>query len=377
MKKIKLLTTFVLLLSCLQSGDAQTWVDSLDAYAREVYLPAAKYRWSWQNASLLSVMVKQYDKSAPSEQKIYFDYVKQAMDKTYGKANGKSPNAVASGLGMAFLYRVTGDEKYKLKCDKIFNEYLQTRRTAEGAVSHLSFTLQLWDDTVFMIGEFLLGMYRATGDEKYLDELATQIKLHRDKLLDEEWGLWYHGWDSDAKSRCTFCGQWNWPDKTTGKSPELWGRGNGWVIVSLSDALREIPKDNIHWNEFAGYLKEMVQRLPELQDKKTGHWYQLPVRNNDPENYIESSCTAMFAYGINSALDLGIVTGNDFNTSADLAYQGLRKYSMRQSGNYVTTMNVCKGTCIGNKNYYFNRKTKREKPSGIAMFLNFGLSYKP
>jgi unsaturated rhamnogalacturonyl hydrolase len=360
-----------------QIVNSKTWADSLDAYAREVYLPANKYRWTWQNASLLSVMVKQYDRVAVSERKKYFDYIEQAMHKTYNKARGKSPNSVASGLGMAFLYRITKDEKYKLKCDKIFNEYKQIRRTTEGAVSHLSFTTQLWDDTVFMIGEFLLEMYKATGDEMYLDELVLQTKLHRDKLLNEEWGLWVHGWDSDGKSRCTFCGQWGWPDKATGRSSELWGRGTGWIVVTLSDVLKAIPENNKHRNDLESYLKEMITRLPEWQDKVTGHWYQLPVRNSDNENYIESSCTAMFAYGIATAIDMGIVSDLKYKTSVDAAYNGLRKYSLiSYSEKYLKTKNVCKGTCIGDKDYYLNRKTKREKPSGVAMLLNFGLSYK-
>jgi unsaturated rhamnogalacturonyl hydrolase len=355
----------------------QTWVDSLDAYAREKYLPAKKYRWTWQNASLLSVMVKQYDVSDVSERKKYFDYIETAMNKTYNKARGKSPNSVASGLGMAFLYRITKDEKYKLKCEKIYNEYLQIRRTKEGAVSHLSFTTQLWDDTVFMIGEFLLEMYRATGDEKYLDELVLQINLHRDKLHDQSWGLWVHGWDEDAKSRCTFCGQWGWPDKNTGRSVELWGMGNGWIVVMLSDMMRIIPANHKHRKTLEGYLTEMIVRLPELQDEKTGHWYQLPARKEEKGNYIESSCTAMFAYGINTAVELGLVKNTEYSNSVKLAYDGLRKHSLLQySDKYLKTKNVCKGTCIGDKNYYFNRKTKREKPSGIAMFINFGLSYK-
>jgi len=361
----------------IQSGYSQTWTDSLDAYAREVYLPAKNYRWSWQNASLLNVMVKQYEQRSESDKKKYLEYVEEAMNKTYDKARGKSPNAVASGLGMAFLYRIKGEEKYKLKCDKIFNEYLQIRRTESGAVSHLSFTTQLWDDTVFMIGEFLLEMYRATGDEKYLDELVLQIRLHREKLLDKEWDLWVHGWDADAKSRCTFCGQWGWPDKSTGRSEELWGRGNGWIVVTLSDALQIVPEGNKHRKELEGYLKEMIVRLPELQDEKTGHWFQLPIRNNDKDNYIESSATAMFAYGINTAVQLGIVIDAKYKASVGNAYIGLRSYSMVNDGKYLKTKNVCKGTCIGDKNYYFNRRTKREKPSGIAMFINFGLSYKP
>jgi unsaturated rhamnogalacturonyl hydrolase len=367
---------FIALAGFMIPCSAQTWVDTLDHYARESFLPASHYNWNWVDAALLNTMIKEYDQKPELQKQIYLGYVKKAMDKTYAVANGKTPNSVASGAGLAFLYRVTMDEKYKRKADKVYKDYMQIRRTKEGAVSHLQFWTELWDDTIFMIGEFLLNMYRATGDEKYLNELTKQVRLHRDKLRDTEWGLWHHGWDSDDKGHCMFCSQPNWPDKTTRVSSEMWGRGNGWIVVTLSDALEIIPKRNPLWIEMAGYLKEMIQRLPELQDPKTGHWYQLPVRNTDSKNFIESSSTAMFAYGITIALDQGVVSGEPYKNSIKLAYQGLREYSIIPvSHKYLTTQNICTGTCIGDKNYYFKRGVKKGKPYGIGMFIQFGEKY--
>lgn len=184
MRKIRIAIILFMLIFC-QHTQAQTWTDSMDMYAREKFMPPAKFQWKWQKAALLSVMVKQYDKSDSSKQKFYFDYIKKSMDKTYHIANGKIPNAVASGLGMAFLARVTKDEKYISACQKIFNDYLKMKRTADGGVSHLPKNIELWDDTIFMVGEFLIEMYRATGDEKYIDELFKQITIHRSKLQDK------------------------------------------------------------------------------------------------------------------------------------------------------------------------------------------------
>ncbi|HPH88316.1 MAG TPA: hypothetical protein PKV76_07565, partial [Chitinophagales bacterium] len=56
--------------------------------------------------------------------------------------------------------------------------------------------------------------------------------------------------------------------------------------------------------------------------------------------------------------------------------KGLRNYSIMQiDEKYITTKNVCKGTCIGDKAYYLKRKVKNEKPYSIGMFINFGRSY--
>ena len=362
------------LLSC--SLSAQTWVDSVETYAMQSYLPASKYTWCWQHSAFLNTMVKRYDQVAEEEKQKYYDYVLQAMNKSKGMADGRSPNRVASGLGMAFLYEKTGDEFYKAKCDKIYRQYLKINRTADGAVSHLPLSLELWDDTVFMIGQFFIAMYRATGEQKYLDEFALQLRLHREKLLDKEWGLWYHGWDANDKDGVPyFCGQMGWPDDETRLSGEFWGRGNGWIYVTLSDALVVIPRDNPMWDEFAGYLKEMLEHLPELQDTETGHWYQLPVRKDDPENWIESSCTAMFAYGMITALKHGIVDDDRFVKSTELAYNGLRKYSTEAAGNGLTCTNVCTGTCIGDKDYYLKRGVQKGRPFGLGMFIQFGMLY--
>ena len=374
MRKTILLLLFII---SVQQNFAQTWVDSLDMYAREKYMPPSKFNWTWMKASLVYTMVKQYDNiSDENQKKNYLDFVKTAMDKTYKQANGKVPNAVASGLGMAFLYRVTKDIKYKKACDKIYTDYLKIKRTKDGAVSHLPAHRELWDDTVFMIGQFLMELYKATGDEKYIDELFKQISLHREKLQDSTTGLWVHGWDSDYKGHFSFGSQLNWANKTTGKSAEIWGRGNGWVVVTMADLLQTMPKNNPNWNELAGYLKEMIVNLPQLQDKATGHWFQLTARPDEPENYIESSSTAMFSYGISKALQLDLVTDAAYKNSIELAYKGLRNYSILQiDEKYITTKNVCKGTCIGDKEYYLKRKVKNEKPYSIGMFINFGRSY--
>ena len=357
-------------------GYGQTWADTLDNYARLSYLPASRYQWTWQDAALLNTMVKEYDTSPTDRKPVYLNYIKKAMNKTHIMANGRTPNDVASGLGLAFLYKETKDKKYLLRAEKVYADYLKIRRTDEGGVSHLSLWTELWDDTVFMIGEYLLAMYQATGDEKYLGEFAKQVRIHRGKLQDKQTGLWYHGWDSDNKDHCMFCSQTHWPDKTTRLSHEKWGRGNGWIVVTLSDALDVIPASSPMWSEMAGYLKEMIVHLPEYQDKKTGHWYQLPERHDDPDNYIESSCTAMFGYGIANALRHKIVSDNIYDHSIRMAFEGLRQYSMSPIGDaYLTPTNVCTGTCIGDKNYYFKRAKQKGKPYGVGMFIQFYMAY--
>ncbi len=358
------------------TAQSQTWTDSMDIYVRTKYMPPLKNQWSWQRAALLKAITEQYNNTNENDKKLYLNYMIRAVKKVKGAANGRTPNAVASGLGVAFVARVTGDATYKSIAEKVFEQYQKINRTSNGGVSHLANYKELWDDTIFMVGIFLQEMYLLTNDEKYIDELVFQIDAHREKLLDPKFGLWYHGWDDDDKGRCNICGEAGWSKDPEHRSQEFWGRGNGWVVVTLSQTINVLPKSHPKREKLASYLKEMVVNLPQLQDTATGHWFQLPIRTTDPKNYIESSCTAMFAYGISSALKLGIVSSNEYQKCVDRAYIGLRKHSIQKTNkNFLTTKNVCKGTCIGSKDYYLNRRAKSQKPFGLGMFILFGRSY--
>ena len=105
------------------------------------------------------------------------------------------PLIVASGLGMAFLARQKEDDKYLEKANQIFIDYKRIPVALNGGVSHRPNTIELWDDTVYMIGIYLKEMYQLTDDTKYLDIWMEQFLAHKEKLQDEKWGLWVHGYE--------------------------------------------------------------------------------------------------------------------------------------------------------------------------------------
>lgn len=296
------------------------------------------------------------------------------MDKTWNDANGLHPNAVASGHGMAFLARITDDPKYKEKADKIYADYLTTPRTKVGGVSHRTETVELWDDTVYMLSMYLLEMYRYTGDDKYLKEFHDQFLLHKEKLADKKWGLWVHGYDDDNDDYKDRCCQLNWAQMTPQRtSIEFWGRGNGWVVMAIADALKTVPANSPYFKTFARELREITKKLPKLQDEETGMWYQLPIYPDHKDNYPESSCTAMFAYGIAIGIDLEVLNRKQFLPVVEKAWSGLKKHASRTEGNYVIPTKVCEGTCIGDRAYYFGRKTKEGVNYAIGAYIMLGL----
>ena len=366
---------FLLLFSPALLG--QNWIDSLDLHGRQVYMPANKYKWDWGQATFLNSLIHLYNAKPASEKGVYLTYLKKAMEVTYDVSNGKHPNALASGHAMAFLARITGEERYKKKANELYADYLKTPRTSNGGVSHRVETEELWDDTIYMLSMYMLEMYRLSHDEKYIDELAFQVKAHSEKLAFERTGLWVHGWDSDAIDYDDKCSIIGWADPITRKSSEYWGRANGWIGMALVDILETIPQNSKHREAFVLELKNLLRLLPVLQNKETGHWYQILDAGDNPANFQESSCTAMFGYAMLKGIRLGILPKQPYQASAELAYQGIKKYSLEKvaNGPYLTPKNISGGTCIGYKSYYFNRPNVSGTGYGIASFIMFGLEY--
>lgn len=373
MKKTGLLSISLLLCVVLE---AQSWVDSVDRHGREVFMPADKYKWDWGQATFLNSLIHLYNTKPAAEKQVYLSYIKTAMDATYAVANGKHPNAVASAHGMAFLARVTGEKKYLDKSNQIYAEYLQVPRAPNGGVSHRAETVELWDDTVYMLNMFLLEMYRLTGDEKYIADFVAQFNAHNEKLTDEKSGLWVHGWDADNEDYNDGCSIMGWPDKTTRKSSQIWARGNGWVGMALADALETVTRSSKFWKPLEKAFIHYVTVVAPLQNPETGHWYQLVTLPENPENFEESSCTAMFAYTITKGLQLKILDKKKYGTRADKAYAGLRSLSLKNGGNaYLIPSRVSGGTCVGDEHYYLTRKITEGTGFGYGSFIMFGLAY--
>lgn len=373
MKRIPVLCIALFLYTASYS---QSWVDSVDKHGRDVYMPADKYKWDWGQATFLNALVHLYNSKTAADKKMYFDYIKTAMDATYAVANGKHPNAVASAHGMAFLARITGDRKYLDKSNEIYAQYLQVPRSPNGGVSHRAETVELWDDTVYMLNMFLLEMYRLTGDEKYIADFVEQFNAHNEKLTDPASGLWVHGWDADNIDYNDGCSIMGWPDKTTRKSSQIWARGNGWVGMALSDALETIAKNSRYRKPLEKAFLHYVESIAPWQDKGSGHWYQLITMPENPKNFLESSCTAMFAYTITKGLQLKLLNPKKYAPMVDKAYKGLREMSLaRADGAYLLPARVSGGTCVGDENYYLTRKITEGTGFGYGSFIMFGLAY--
>jgi unsaturated rhamnogalacturonyl hydrolase len=205
----------------------------------------------------------------------------------------------------------------------------------------------VWPDDLYMGGLFLIRYSQYTGDRKYLDDAAQNI-IHQAALEQDSDGLWFHGYFVKAKQH----------------SPYKWGRGNGWVTMTLVEALSAMPKNDPLRPQLLAILRKQIEGLKKVQ-APDGMWRQILDK---PELWEETSCTAMFAYGIARAVNRGWIDASNMAV-ARKAFAALAKR--------VTPDGAVLGTCQGTNismdlNYYINRERPDDDPHGRGPIMLAG-----
>ncbi|MBQ9612266.1 MAG: glycoside hydrolase family 88 protein [Lachnospiraceae bacterium] len=193
-------------------------------------------------------------------------------------------NICAMGHCLLTLYKATGDERYLQillsKIDYIRNDAL---RFGDHVLQHTvsadnDFPEQAWADTLFMAAYLLLRTGIELNDADMIDDALNQYYWHIHYLQDPASGLWYHGYNNINKDHM---------------SGIYWGRANAWAAYTMSQVGVILPKAYLYpkYMDIAGSLNEQLSALKALQTEN-GLWRTVL---NDPESYEEISASAGIA----------------------------------------------------------------------------------
>ncbi len=206
----------------------------------------------------------------------------------------------------------------------------------------------VWADDLYMGIPFLAKYAKMTNNDAVFDDAANQIIQYHDMLWNKEMQLFHHCYYADINEKGT----------------AHWGRSNGWVIVAQVMLLEQLPVNHPKRNELIQILKEQIKGLSRYQDKD-GLWHQLLDK---PDSYPETSCTAMFVYGIAKAVNEGWVD-KDYMDVAECGWNGLKSMLDKD----CNLQNVCMGTGIRqSQSYYYNRPTHVNGHHALGAFLLAG-----
>jgi len=190
----------------------------------------------------------------------------------------------------------------------------------------------LWPDDLYMGGVFLVRWGVYNHDQKFIEDAANNI-IHQAALEADTDGIWFHGYfEADKKH-----------------APFKWGRGNGWVTVTLVETLSALDEKSPLRPKLVEILKAQVEGLKKVQ-APDGMWRQVLDK---PELWEETSCTAMFAYGIARAVNRGWLDAADMEV-ARKAFAGIAKYVTADG----SVNGTCLGTNIGQDLDYYNKRTQ-------------------
>ena len=199
------------------------------------------------------------------------------------------------------------------------------------------------------------------------DEAVHQIELIYKHTKDPKTGLLYHGWD-ESKSLV-------WANPETGTSPEFWGRGIGWYMMALVDVLGYMPEDHPERATVINILKELSASLAKFQDPKTGLWWQVVDKIEKPGNWIETSCSAMYAYAFAKGNKNGYLP-DEYMEKAKTAFNALIDGYVYFDDNhhFYLTRTVKVGTLNtkhsdGSYDYYINVDCRINDFKGTNAFL--------
>lgn len=138
--------------------------------------------------------------------------------------------------------------------------------------------------------------------------------------------------------------------------------------MTLVDTLDVLPPHAQGRTELIRIVRSLVKDLARDQDPQTGLWYQLVDKTKLPQNWTETSSSAMFTYVIDVAVKRGYVSSK-FHAVAEKGYSGvLGRMSLGPDG-LTNLSGICEGTNVGNLQYYLDRKRNTNDLHGLGAFL--------
>jgi len=198
------------------------------------------------------------------------------------------------------------------------------------------YAYQVWLDGIFMGLPFrcLTASTQLKPKEavKIYDDAVNQLKITYERTLDAKTGLNRHAYD---ETRSTF-----WADKETGLSQHCWGRAQGWYSMALIEVLDALPAGYQRRGEVIQLLQKDLDAIIKWQDKKTGTWYQVMDAPGREGNYLESTCTAMFAYVLLKAYNKGYL-GTKYRDAGVKAYKGIINNMIRVNEDKTISLTNC------------------------------------
>ncbi|MCH5307227.1 MAG: glycoside hydrolase family 88 protein [Prevotella sp.] len=286
---------------------------------------AKEPKWSYVMGIELEAMLDTYLKYGGDDIRRYCQEYTDTMIYANGNIRGfkledYNLDNIRTGHFVARMYQQWPEQK-NLQAMQLMMKQLrnQPRTDVDKVYWHKAiYSYQVWLDGIFMGLPFYTLTARdllpAKEAQKIYDDAVNQISITYQRTYDPQTGLNRHAYD---ETRDMF-----WADKETGLSQHCWGRAQGWYSMALIELLDALPQNYGRRSELIDLLQKDLDAIIKWQDKKTGLWYQVMDAPGREGNYLESTCSSMFAYVLLKAHRMGYL-GEKYRDAGIKAYKGI------------------------------------------------------
>jgi unsaturated rhamnogalacturonyl hydrolase len=228
------------------------------------------------------------------------------------------------GTAALYLYGATNEERHLRLARQVADYIVNTaERDPDGGLGHWRDSHQLWVDTLYMANPLLAGLGMMEGKPGYVDDAANQLIVFAKHLQDNETGLFDHMYDWQTKTR----------------SEGLWGRGNGWVMMSLADTLEAMEPTHKDYASLKKVSERLASGLARYQTD-SGLWRTV-IDHED--SYLEVSVSMMACYGLLKLVRLGVLDASN-RENALRAWRAVHKDRYVDKNSYWLVGGVSAGT---------------------------------
>ena len=316
--------------------------------------------------------------------KRYYDFIKRYIDKHIDE-NGNfrvvvdgrkrerptgftNLDNMMTGNTVVMLYESTKDSGTRRPPTPSAGRWTITRATTTaGSGTARGMHGQMWIDGIFMGQMFLTRYGKSIGDTRYCwDEATKQMAVYAKRAERDSTGLYLHGiYESGHGNR-----ECRWADPNTGRSPEVWSEGLGWYALVLVETLADLPKNHAKRAEMEDIFRRLAAGLKRTQDAKSGRWFQVVDKGDRPDNWTDTSGSAMFTYTIQKGIEIGLLDKGEYAPVVEKGYKGIIENAKINDKGLVDIYSACDGVGVQTSyDRYINYKKSINAKEAVAGFL--------
>jgi rhamnogalacturonyl hydrolase YesR len=261
---------------------------------------------TWFNALFIKGDIETYRLTGDSK---YLNYATAWANHNKWKLPTNAPNYDGPEASQEYIDLYELDTKHPAKDIADAQAYLtkQTKRVQGGKVSDFSYVdaVRLGAMSAFA----RLGV--PAGNQAEIDAMAKMFAYSEGHIYDKKNALW-------------------WRDSRWVGTTQHWSRGNGWIVIALTDTIAALPAADPHRAHYISLLQDMFAKLKATQ--QPGGYWTADVDHPSAYPAPESSGTSFFTYALAKAIQAGYADQATYLPVVQKAWGWLRNTALRSNG---------------------------------------------